>query len=152
MLQTMNVGWDAPNGNRSLSARPQLEAFNEVYRGYAREHGLPLLDHYGALWRMVAPEARRSRKVPEVRAGWLASDEGGIVGDHMADNPELSGQIAARGPSSEIELCGPYGFRAVLSTFKPVSFSARSRCVTNVAPSGWPSRVSTRNNTWKNSA
>jgi lysophospholipase L1-like esterase len=46
VLQTMNVGWDAPNSNRSLSSRPQLESFNENYRRYAREQRLPLLDHY----------------------------------------------------------------------------------------------------------
>lgn len=46
VLQTMNVGWDAPNGNRSLSIRPQLVAFNENYRRCARADRLPLLDHY----------------------------------------------------------------------------------------------------------
>jgi acyl-CoA thioesterase I len=66
VLQTMNVGWDAPNGNRSLSARPRLEAFNEVYRGYAREHGLPLLDHYGAWSRLKREDPERFRKyVPD---------------------------------------------------------------------------------------
>jgi lysophospholipase L1-like esterase len=46
VLQTMNVPWDAPNGNRSSSARPQLLACNENYRAYAQEQNLPLLDHY----------------------------------------------------------------------------------------------------------
>jgi len=41
----MNVGWDAPNGNRSLSVRPNLEQYNDNYRKFAREQGLPLLDH-----------------------------------------------------------------------------------------------------------
>lgn len=35
VLQVMNVGWDAPNGKRSQSARPELSAFNENYRTYA---------------------------------------------------------------------------------------------------------------------
>jgi lysophospholipase L1-like esterase len=46
VLQTMNVGWDAPNGNRSLSARPALDLYNDNYRKIARTQGLPLLDHY----------------------------------------------------------------------------------------------------------
>lgn len=46
VLQIMNVGWDAPNGNRSLSVRPQLLAFNENYRTYTKEQNMPLLDHY----------------------------------------------------------------------------------------------------------
>lgn len=48
VLQTMNVGWDAPNGNRSLSVRPDLDRYNDNYRRLAREQGLPLLDHYAA--------------------------------------------------------------------------------------------------------
>lgn len=55
VLQTMNVGWDAPNGNRSLSVRPQLERFNDNYRTIAREQGLPLLDHYAA-WKKLKDE------------------------------------------------------------------------------------------------
>ncbi len=46
VLQVMNIGWDAPNGNRSQSTRPQLEAFNDNYRTYARLHSMMLLDHY----------------------------------------------------------------------------------------------------------
>jgi lysophospholipase L1-like esterase len=46
VLQIMNVGWDAPNGNKSSSHRPQLEKYNLNYRLYAKEHNLPLLDHY----------------------------------------------------------------------------------------------------------
>ena len=66
VLQTMNVGWDAPNGNRSLSARPQLEAFNENYRRYARAHALPLLNHYAAWSRLKREEPERFRRyVPD---------------------------------------------------------------------------------------
>lgn len=46
ILQTMNVPWDAPNGNKSASNRPQLDEFNDVYRACAREQHLTLLDHY----------------------------------------------------------------------------------------------------------
>jgi lysophospholipase L1-like esterase len=52
VLQTMNVGWDAPNGNRSLSVRPEHELYNDNYRKFAREEHLPLLDHYVA-WKKL---------------------------------------------------------------------------------------------------
>lgn len=52
VLQTMNIGWDAPNGNRSLSVRPDLERFNDNYRTIAREQGLTLLDHY-VVWKKL---------------------------------------------------------------------------------------------------
>jgi lysophospholipase L1-like esterase len=45
VLQIMNVGWDAPNGTRSASARPNLTAYADNYRRLARERNLPLLDH-----------------------------------------------------------------------------------------------------------
>ncbi len=45
VLQVMDVPWDAPNDNRSFSDRPQLQAFNDNYRNYARQHALPLIDH-----------------------------------------------------------------------------------------------------------
>ena len=45
VLQNMNVGWDAPNGNRSLSVRPALEDYYDNYRKMARAEGMPLLDH-----------------------------------------------------------------------------------------------------------
>ena len=46
VLQTMNVPWDAPNGNKSAANRPQLDVFNDVYRACAREQYFTLLDHY----------------------------------------------------------------------------------------------------------
>lgn len=52
VLQTMNIGWDAPNGNRSLSVRPELERYNDNYRTIAREKSLPLLDHY-VVWKKL---------------------------------------------------------------------------------------------------
>ena len=48
VLQIMNAPWDAPNDKGSLSHRPQLEAFNDNYRRYAKEHNLTLVDHYPA--------------------------------------------------------------------------------------------------------
>lgn len=59
VLQTMNAGWDAPNGNRSASVRPQLEAFNAVYRDYAAGHGLPIIDHYETWARLKREDYRR---------------------------------------------------------------------------------------------
>ena len=49
VMQTMNCLWDAPKGMaRGDTDRPQMEAYNENYRAYAREHHLPLVDNYPA--------------------------------------------------------------------------------------------------------
>lgn len=66
VLQTMNVGCDAPNGNRSLSVRPELERYNDNYRKLARDQGLPLLDHYVA-WKKLkeTDPATYQRYVPD---------------------------------------------------------------------------------------
>ena len=45
IIQTMNPAWDAPNGNRSGSIRPELASYYEVYRKVAAERGLQLIDH-----------------------------------------------------------------------------------------------------------
>ena len=45
IIQTMNPAWDAPNGNRSGSIRPELASYYEVYRKVAAERGLKLIDH-----------------------------------------------------------------------------------------------------------
>jgi len=45
IIQTMNPAWDAPNGNRSGSIRPELASYYEVYRKVAAERGLLLVDH-----------------------------------------------------------------------------------------------------------
>jgi lysophospholipase L1-like esterase len=46
VLQTMNPSWDAPNGNRSATDRPQLVGFYDNYRNYARNHNVLLIDNY----------------------------------------------------------------------------------------------------------
>ncbi|MDF3059577.1 MAG: hypothetical protein K0R17_3792 [Rariglobus sp.] len=51
VLQTMNPVWDSPK-KASASERPNLEAYYEVYRSYAREHSLPLVDNY-VTWRAM---------------------------------------------------------------------------------------------------
>ncbi len=46
VLQTMNVFWDNPKAfARADSGRPQLHAFYDGYRTYAKEHGLPIVDN-----------------------------------------------------------------------------------------------------------
>lgn len=64
VLQIMNVPWDAPGDKRPASNRPQLEAYNDNYRRYAKEHGLPLLDHHPAYQRVLEKE-------PEKYHRWL---------------------------------------------------------------------------------
>ena len=48
VLQTMDVAWDSPKTPEKKygSQRPNLEAYYEVYRRYAHEHDLPLVDNY----------------------------------------------------------------------------------------------------------
>lgn len=48
VLQTMNVPWDSPQtpGKKYGSERRNLNNYYEVYRRYAREHDLPLVDNY----------------------------------------------------------------------------------------------------------
>lgn len=97
VLQTMNVGWDAPNGRGSFSIRPDLEKFNDNYRRLAKELNLPLLDHY-VTWKALKdsdaatyqryipdgthPEAAGSMAVtwPTVKA-WLEEERAGASGD-----------------------------------------------------------------------
>jgi len=52
VLQVMNANWDAPNGKRTMSARPQLTAFNDNYRACAKANNLPLIDHFPA-WQQL---------------------------------------------------------------------------------------------------
>ncbi len=64
VLQTMNAPWDAPGDKLPGSNRPKLEAFNDNYRRYAKEHSFPLLDHYPAYKRLLDAE-------PEKYHRWL---------------------------------------------------------------------------------
>lgn len=47
VLQVMNANWDATD-KKSMSSRPKLTAFNDNYRAYAKQHALPLIDHFPA--------------------------------------------------------------------------------------------------------
>lgn len=68
VLQTMNPAWDSPRNEAKKygSDRPNLEAYYDVYRRYAREHGLPLVDHYPA-WAKLQKEDRQvfEKAVPD---------------------------------------------------------------------------------------
>jgi len=52
VLMTMNSGWDSPDEpshKKYASDRPHMGDYYAVYRDYAHEHGLPLVDNY-PLW------------------------------------------------------------------------------------------------------
>jgi lysophospholipase L1-like esterase len=55
VLQTMNSVFDGNDGKQAATARPNLETYYEGYRKYAREQGLPLIDHYPN-WRKLQQE------------------------------------------------------------------------------------------------
>lgn len=60
-LQTMNPAWDAPNGRRSASLRPQLKSYYQGYRAVARDLDLPLIDHYPVWEELRSRDAERFR-------------------------------------------------------------------------------------------
>lgn len=110
VLQTMNVGWDAPNGSRSSSVRPQLDAFNDNYRNVARALGLPLLDHYPAWKKLKDTEPQRFQKyVPD--------------GSHPTDKaslaitwPTVKAWLEAEGPVTKSPAANPSQSRTALHT------------------------------------
>lgn len=59
VLQIMNANWDVPNGNGSSLHRPDLTAFNQNYRDYAKTHDLALLDHYPAWQKLKETDAEK---------------------------------------------------------------------------------------------
>jgi lysophospholipase L1-like esterase len=67
VLQTMNPAWDSPDEpshKKYAGDRPHLEDYYAVYRTYAREHGLPLVDHL--------PQWEKLRKEDEAKfKKWL---------------------------------------------------------------------------------
>lgn len=79
VLQTMNVAWDSPRmpEKKFGSERPNLEAYYEVYRRYAREHHLPLVDHYPNWLKLQKEEPEKFQKaVPDgIHPGSGASTE-----------------------------------------------------------------------------
>ena len=66
VLQVMNAAWDAPNDKKSLGNRPQLQAFNDNYRTYAKSHDLPLIDHFPTWQQLKEQDVERyHRLVPD---------------------------------------------------------------------------------------
>lgn len=65
VLQTMNVPWNTEKGTAATD-RPQMQAYNDLYRTYAKEQNLPLLDHYLA-WNQLktTDEAKYESLVPD---------------------------------------------------------------------------------------
>ncbi len=61
VLQTMNPAWDSPRvpEKKYGSDRPQLEAYYDGYRAYARSHGLPLVDNFPAWTKILREDAER---------------------------------------------------------------------------------------------
>jgi acyl-CoA thioesterase I len=66
ILQTMNVPWDPPNSKFPAKSRPHLEAYNDNYRAFAKEHRLPLVDHYVAWKKLLETEpAKYHKQLPD---------------------------------------------------------------------------------------
>lgn len=59
ILQTMNPAWDSPapvaNGKKYATDRPHIADYYEVYRRYARQHDLPLVDNF-PVWQKLRDE------------------------------------------------------------------------------------------------
>ena len=69
VLQTMNSAWDSPNEpshKKYASDRPHLEDYYAVYRKYAHDHNLPLVDNYPK-WHELqhTDEAKFEKWLPE---------------------------------------------------------------------------------------
>ena len=65
VLQTMDVAWDSPRmlDKKYGSDRPNLEAYYEVYRRYAKDHQLPLVDNYLNWLKIQKEEPDRYQKM-----------------------------------------------------------------------------------------
>ena len=105
VLQIMNVAWDAPNGNQSASHRPQLEMFNRNYRVHAREHSLPLLDHYPNWLKLKESEPEKFHAL--VPDGSHPSKEGSLaitwptVKDWLEKTQAASDRLNDKNPKQE---------------------------------------------------
>lgn len=77
VLQVMNANWDGTSDKKPMSSRPQLAAFNDNYRAYAKQHALPLIDHFPAWLKLKESDDKTFRAyVPDgthpTREGSLA--------------------------------------------------------------------------------
>ncbi|XHR27660.1 MAG: SGNH/GDSL hydrolase family protein [Chthoniobacteraceae bacterium] len=61
VIQTMNIAWDSPKTPEKNygSERPDLNAYYDVYRRYAHEHNLALVDNY-PVWQNMWNENREA--------------------------------------------------------------------------------------------
>ena len=59
VLQIMNANWDAPNEKGSSLNRPELAAYNQNYRDYAKTNHLTLLDHFPAWQKLKETDANK---------------------------------------------------------------------------------------------
>ena len=76
VLQTMNATWDA-NANRSYSIRKEHEKYNDLYREFAKERGLQLLDHYPNWQKLKETESKKFQAyIPD---GTHPSPEGSLA-------------------------------------------------------------------------
>jgi lysophospholipase L1-like esterase len=65
VIQTMNTAWDSPDEpshKKYASDRPHIEQYYDVYRQYALEQGLPLVDHYQTWARLQKEDEAKFRK------------------------------------------------------------------------------------------
>ena len=65
VLQTMDPAWDSPRvpEKKPGSDRPNLEAYYDAYRNYAREHNLPLVDNYPNWLKIQKEEPEKYQKM-----------------------------------------------------------------------------------------
>jgi lysophospholipase L1-like esterase len=57
----MNANWDGNSDKKPMSSRPQLAAYNDTYRAYAKQHGLALIDHFPAWAKLKETDEARFR-------------------------------------------------------------------------------------------
>jgi lysophospholipase L1-like esterase len=77
VLQVMNANWDGNSDKRPMSSRPQLTAFNDNYRTYAKANKLPLIDHFPA-W-LALKEKDESKFHAYVPDGTHPTKEGSLA-------------------------------------------------------------------------
>ncbi|MFT4177634.1 MAG: SGNH/GDSL hydrolase family protein [Luteolibacter sp.] len=64
VLQTMNLAWDSPrNEKRFGSNRPEILAYYDIYRNYARENKLTLIDNLLTWQKILNEEPERYHKM-----------------------------------------------------------------------------------------
>ena len=69
VLMTMNTAWDSPDepsGKKFATDRPRLNEYYDVYRKYARERGLALVDHHSNWLKLHTEDEEKFKKwMPE---------------------------------------------------------------------------------------